>query len=212
MRQPPKKRHSGLHFHQHWSMEEGQDKPMRKLIFAINITLDGCCDHDKGIADDETLEYFTHLMRDVDLQVFGRKTYELMVPYWPDIANNPAGETKATKEFAEAFVSINKIVFSRSLEGVERNNTRIVRGNLHDEILKLKQEQGKNIIVGGVNISSQLIELGLVDEYRFVVHPIVAGEGRRLLEGVSLPEKLQLKLVETKIFKSGCVALRYLKQ
>ena len=185
---------------------------MRKLIFAINITLDGCCDHDKGIGDDETLEYFTHLTREVDLQVFGRKTYELMVPYWPDIAKNPAGETKATKEFAEAFVSIKKIVFSRSLAGIEGNNTRIVRANLRDEILKLKQEQGKNIIVGGVSIPSQLIELGLVDEYRFVVHPIVAGEGRRLLEGMSLPERLQLKLVESKIFESGCVALRYLKQ
>jgi dihydrofolate reductase len=76
----------------------------------------------------------------------------------------------------------------------------------------LKQEQGKNIIVGGVSVPSQLIKHGLVDEYRFVVHPIVAGEGRRLLEGVSLPEKLQLKLVESKIFESGCVALRYLKQ
>jgi dihydrofolate reductase len=185
---------------------------MRKLIFAINITLDGCCDHDKGIADDETLEYFTDLMRDVDMQVFGRKTYDLMVPYWPDIAKNPAGETKAAREFAEAFVSVNKIVFSQTLEAVEGKNTRIVRTDLQDEILKLKLGQGKNIIVGGVNISSQLIELGLVDEYRFVVHPIVAGEGRRLLEGVSLPEKLQLKLVESKIFESGCVALRYLKQ
>jgi len=186
---------------------------MRKLIFAINITLDGCCDHDKGIGvDDEILEYFTDLMRDVDLQVFGRKTYELMVPYWPDIAKNPAGETKATKDFAEAFVAINKIVFSRTLESVEGNNTRIVRADLQDEILKLKQEEGKNMIVGGVSVSSQLIELGLVDEFRFVVHPIVAGEGRRLLEGASLPEKLQLKLVESKIFKSGCVALRYLKQ
>ena len=119
---------------------------------------------------------------------------------------------KQTNEFAEAFVSINKIVFSRSLDSAEDRNTRIVRTNLRDEILKLKQEQGKNILVGGVDIPSQLIELGLVDEYRFVVQPIVAGEGRRLLEGVSLPEKLQLKLVESKIFKSGCVALRYLKQ
>jgi dihydrofolate reductase len=75
----------------------------------------------------------------------------------------------------------------------------------------LKHDQGKSILTGGVSIPSQLIELGLVDEYRFVVQPIVAGEGRRLLEGVSLPEKLQLKLVESKILKSGCVALRYLK-
>ena len=184
---------------------------MRKLIFAINTTLDGCVDHTKQIVDDETLEYFTHLMRDVDLQVFGRKTYQLMVPYWPEVAKNQSN-TKADIEFARAFDSINKVVFSRSLDSVEDRNTRIVRTNLRDEILKLKQEHGKNILLGGVSLPSQLIELGLVDEYRFVVGPIVAGEGRRLLEGVSLPEKLQLKLVESKIFKLGCVALRYVKQ
>jgi dihydrofolate reductase len=184
---------------------------MRKLIFAINITLDGCCDHTKTIADEELLEYYTHLMRDVDLQVFGRKTYQLMVPYWPDVAKN-CSETKASHEFAKTFDSINKIVFSRSLDSAEDRNTRIVRTNLHDEMLKLKQEQGKNILAGGVDIPSQLIELGLIDEYRFVVQPIVAGEGRRLLEGVSLPERLQIKLVESKIFESGCIALRYLKQ
>ena len=120
--------------------------------------------------------------------------------------------SQASNEFARTFDSIKKVVFSRSLESAEDRNTRIVRGNLHDEILKLKQEEGKNIGVGGVDIPSQLIELGLVDEYRFVVGPIVAGEGRRLLEGVSLTESLQLRLVESKIFKSGCVALRYLKQ
>ncbi len=184
---------------------------MRNVIFAINITLDGCVDHTKQIGDDETHEYFTHLMRSVDLGVFGRKTYQLMVPFWPEVAKNQS-MSKASNEFAQTFVSINKIVFSRSLESAEDKNTRIVRTNLHDEVLKLKQEQGKNILLGGVSIPSQLIELGLVDEYRFVVNPIVAGEGRRLLEGVSLPERLQLKLVESKIFKSGCIALRYLKQ
>ncbi len=184
---------------------------MRNVIFAINITLDGCCDHTKAMADDETLEYFTNLMRDVDLQVFGRKTYELMVPYWPDIAKDQSA-TKADHEFAEAFVSVDKLVFSRSLHSAESGNTRIVRTNLHDEIAKLKQQPGKNILVGGVDIPSQLMELGLVDEYRFVVSPIIAGEGRRLLEGVSLRESLRLKLVESKNFKSGCVALRYLKR
>jgi dihydrofolate reductase len=184
---------------------------MRKLIFAINTTLDGCCDHTKQMVDEEILEHHARLLGDADLLVYGRKTYQLMVPYWPDIANNPS-ETKADIEFAKAFVSINKIVFSRSLESAEDKNTRIVRGNLRDEMLKLKQEPGKNILAGGVDIPSQLIELGLVDEYHFAVGPIIAGEGRRLLEGVSLPEKLQLKLVESKIFKSGCVALRYLKQ
>jgi dihydrofolate reductase len=183
---------------------------MRNVIFAINITLDGCCDHTKMIADEEIHEYFTHLMRDVDLLAFGRKTYQLMVPFWPDVAKNQS-QTKAMNEFARAFDSMNKIVFSQSLDSGE-GNTRIVRTKLPDEILKLKQEQGKNILIGGVAVPSQLIELGLVDEYHFVVQPIVAGEGRRLLEGVSLRERLQLKLVESKIFKSGCVALRYLKQ
>ena len=184
---------------------------MRKLIFAINTTLDGCVDHTRQVADDETHEFFTDLMREVDLGVFGRITYQLMVPFWPEVAKTQSMD-KASNEFARAFDSINKIVFSRTLESAEDNNTRIVRTNLRDEILKLKQEQGKSILLGGVSIPSQLIELGLVDEYLFVVNPIVAGEGRRLLEGVSLPEKLQLRLVESKIFQSGCVALRYLKQ
>jgi dihydrofolate reductase len=184
---------------------------MRNVIFAINLTLDGCCDHTKQIADDKLLEHYTLLLRDADLLVYGRKTYQLMVPYWPDIAKSHS-ETKAENEFADTFDSMKKIVFSRSLDRAEDKNTRIVRTNLRDEIHRLKQEPGKNILVGGVDIPSQLIELGLVDEYRFVVGPILAGEGRRLLEGVSLPEKLQLKLVESKVFKSGCVALRYLKQ
>ena len=189
----------------------GQDNQMRNVIFAINTTLDGCVDHTKQVADDETHEYFTDLLREVDLGVFGRITYQLMVPFWPEVAKTQS-MTKASNEFAQTFDAINKIVFSRSLDSAEDKNTRIVHTNLHEEILRLKQEQGRNIGVGGVSVPSQLIELGLVDEYRFVVGQIVVGEGRRLLEGVSLSEKLQLKLVDTKIFESGCVALRYLKQ
>jgi len=186
---------------------------MRNVIYAINVTLDGCFDHAKFRSDDEILEYFTQLTRDADTLLYGRKTYQLMVPYWPDVAKSPSGQTKADYEFAQAFDAINKIiVFSRSLDSPEGKRTRIVRTSLHDEVLKLKQEQGTNILTGGVTIPSQLVELGLIDEYHFVVHPIVLGEGRRLFDGVSLPERLQLKLVESKIFKSGCVALRYLKQ
>ena len=184
---------------------------MRNLIYAINITLDGCCDHTKLSANDETYEHYVHLMQDVDLLVYGRKTYQLMVPFWPDVAKNQSGQTRAMNEFAQAFNSKNIVVFSQSLDKAEGNTT-IVRTNLQDEILKLKQEEGKNIAVGGVSIPSQLIELGLVDEYRVVVQPMLAGDGRRLLDGISLPEKLQLRLVESKVFKSGFVALRYLKQ
>jgi len=193
----------------------GQDNSMRNVIYAINITLDGCCDHTKQVANDEILEYYTQLLRDADLFVYGRKTYQLMVPYWPDVAKDQSA-SKADRDFAQAFESANKVVFSHSLNDAEAKkgdkNARVAHTNLRDEILKLKQEQGKSILTGGVDIPSQLIELGLVDEYRFVVQPVIVGEGRRLMEGVSLPEKLQLKLVDSKIFKSGCVALHYLKQ
>jgi dihydrofolate reductase len=185
---------------------------MRKLIYAINLTLDGGCDHTNGIPDDEIFEYSTQLVRGADLLVFGRKTYQLMVPYWPDVAKDPSA-TKEDREFADAFVSKDKIVFSQSLASAEEKNATIVRTNLRDEIVRLKQQQGQYILVGGVDIPSQLIELGLVDEYRFVMMPILAGAGRRLLEGISLQEKLRLKLVESRIFKSsGFVALHYIKQ
>jgi len=183
---------------------------MRKLIYAINITLDGCCDHTKVIADEELLNHYTSLIGEVDLFVYGRKTYELMVPYWPEVAKDESA-TRADKEFARAFDSKSKVVFSRSLESAEAN-TRIIRTGLRDEILKLKQQPGKNILAGGVNVPSQLIGLGLVDEYRFVVQPILAGGGTRLLEDINLQGRLKLKLVETKTLASGCVALRYLKQ
>src|SRR5579871_4706767 len=97
------------------------------------------------IGDDEILEHYAQLLGEADLQVFGRITYQLMVPYWPDVAKNPT-ETNASIQFARAFDSTQKIVFSRSLVSAEDRNTRIARGNLHDEILKLKQESGKGIL------------------------------------------------------------------
>jgi dihydrofolate reductase len=134
-----------------------------------------------------------------------------MVPFWPDMAKNRSGPTTAMNDFARAFDSVKSIVvFSRSLDSaVAGDKTRIVRGDIQGEILKLKQQPGKNISTGGVDIPSQLIELGLVDEYHFVVHPIFAGEGRRLLGDINLPNIRQLKLAESKTFRSGCVALRY---
>jgi dihydrofolate reductase len=188
---------------------------MRKLIFAINTTLDGCIDHTKFYPHEEIMKYFTHLTRDAGTFLYGRKTYELMIPYWPDVAKKSSGQDDrdADIEYALAFDAVEKIiVFSRSLESSEGKKTRIVRTDLRDEVLKLKQEPGKNILTGGVTLASELAALGLIDEYRFVVHPIVVGEGRRLFEGINLQEKLQLKFVESTVFKSGAVALRYLKQ
>src|SRR5688500_7230105 len=127
---------------------------MRNIIFAINTTLDGCVDHTRQVADDETHEYFTDLLREVDLLVFGRITYQLMVPFWPEVSKSQS-MTKASNEFARTFDSIDRIVGSRTLDSAEDKKTRIVRTNLHGEILRLKQEEGKNILVGGVSVSSQ---------------------------------------------------------
>lgn len=182
---------------------------MRKLVFAINITLDGCCDHTKVIGDDELHDFYTQFLLDGDTFVYGRKTFELMVPFWPEMARDNSGSTKAMNDFAHAFASKKILVFSRSLQNVGEKNARIVRGDLQEEVLKLKQEEGKNILTGGVDIPSQLIKLGLVDEYLFVIQPFVVGKGTRLLEDITLLEKLTL--IESKIFKSGCVALRYTK-
>ena len=186
---------------------------MRNLIYAINTTLDGCVDHTKFIPDEETFEYAMHLVQDAGTFLWGRKTYQLMVPYWPDVAKDPSEQDKADYEFAQAFVAVgNMVVISRSLDKVEDKNTRIVRANLEDEIRKLKQQPGKNILTGGVTIPLQLAEFGLIDEYHFVVHPIIVGEGRRLFEAINLQEKLRLKLVSSMVFKSGSVVLRYSKQ
>jgi dihydrofolate reductase len=185
---------------------------MRKLVFAINISLDGCCDHTKFFPNEDTMAYFIQLVRGTGTFLYGRKTYELMVPYWPDVAKNPEGDREVDVEYAHAFNGVEKIVvFSRSLASAEDEKTRIVRTDLQGEVIKLKQEEGKNILVGGIDLASQLAALGLIDEYRIVVHPLVVGEGRRLFEG-NLQEKLHLKLIESEVFESGTVALRYLKQ
>jgi dihydrofolate reductase len=180
---------------------------MRKLIYAINLTLDGCCDHTKAGAPDEDLyNHYIALLRDADTFLYGRKTYQLMVPFWPDRAKSDAGD-----EYARAFVAVDKIVVcSKSLEKVEGKNTKIIREGLQEQILKLKEGPGKNILTGGVDIPSQLIQLGLVDEFNIVVYPVMVGEGRRLFDNVSF-KRLQLKLVESKVFESGSVLLRYVK-
>ncbi|MCC7160875.1 MAG: dihydrofolate reductase [Anaerolineae bacterium] len=180
---------------------------MRKVVFAINITIDGYCGHENGIADDELHEYFTALLRDTGVEILGRNTYHLMYPYWHDVAVNRS-ESEAINEFARLFDSIPKIVFSRTLKNVEWNNTTLLHSNLRKEIVKLKQQPGKNISIGALNIASQVEQWDLIDEYHFVVHPIIAGKGPRLFES---PKNRVLKLVGSKRFRSGVVALHYKK-
>jgi dihydrofolate reductase len=184
---------------------------MRNIFFAINTTIDGYCSHTDMIADDDLHEYLTVLLRKADVILYGRKTYELMVPYWPDIARDQS-ETPATNEFARIFDRLDRIVFSTTLKSVEDNNTRIVNGSIAEEVLKLKQRPGKDIAIGSLSIASPLIELGVIDAYYIVVHPVVAGKGPRLFESDALKERLLLKLTGSETFRSGAIALHYQTQ
>lgn len=183
---------------------------MRKVVFAINITADGYSSHTDGIADEELHEYFTGVLRNASLILLGRTTYHLMVPYWPDVAKNQS-QTEAENEFARVFDSLDKVVFSTTLKHVEGNNTRIVRANVAEEVLALREQPGKDICVGSLSIASQLSARGLIDEYHFVVHPVVAGKGPRLFETVKPAESLRLDLIGSKTLQSGVVALHYRK-
>ena len=181
---------------------------MRKVVFAINITTDGYCSHEDMIADEEMHRYHTKLLRNADIILFGRNTYRLMVPYWPDLAKNQS-EDEATNEFASVFDSLGIVVFSTTLKEVAGEKTRIVRANVAEEVLALKQQPGKNIGVGSLSIASQLSDRGLIDEYHFVVHPVVAGKGPRLFETVKPQKRLQLDLIASQNFQSGVGALHY---
>jgi dihydrofolate reductase len=181
---------------------------MRKVTFGINITIDGYCGHESAVAaDGELHEYFTNLLHDSRVHIFGRETYHLMYPYWHDVAVN-GSETEVVNEFARAFDSIPKIVFSTTMKNVEWNNTTLLHSNLREEILKLKEQSGKDIAIGSLNIASQVAGWNLIDEYHLVFHPVIAGKGPRLFDSV---ENLRLNLVASKTFGSGAVALHYKK-
>jgi dihydrofolate reductase len=178
---------------------------MRNVVFAINITIDGCCGHESVIADDELHEYYTGLLRDSDIEILGRNTYHLMYPFWHEVAVNQS-ESKVINEFASAFDSIQKIVFSTTMKSVEWNNTTLLHSNLQEEIVELKKQPGKNISIGGLSIATQLAQFGLIDEYHFLIQPIVAGKGPYLFES---SKNLTLELIGSKTFRSGVVELHY---
>jgi dihydrofolate reductase len=186
---------------------------MRKLIYGMNISLDGCCDHTKfGGEDDgdDIHNYFRESLEGVDLVIYGRKTYELMVPFWPQVAQDQSMD-EAANAFARVFAGLKRVLVSQTIDSVADQQTTIVRDNLKEEIIQLKQQAGKAISTGGVEIPARLIEWGLIDEFHLVIHPVIVGEGRRLFAEMRLPENLGLKLVASQTLGSGCVALRYEK-
>ena len=179
---------------------------MRKLIAAINMTLDGFCDHTAMIADDEIHQHYNELLSNADTLIYGRITYQLMESYWPSVVKNPTGN-KPMDEFAVLIDNISKIVFSRTLKNVDWKNTKLKKEVIKEEVLELKQQAGKNILVGSPSLIVAFSQLNLIDEYQLGVQPTVLGSGLPLFKNVK--DRINLKLLKTKTFGCGAVTLYY---
>jgi dihydrofolate reductase len=176
---------------------------MRPLRYSINVTLDGCCDHREGIADEELHRHAAESIAQADALLFGRVTYEMMEAAW----RGPDPERPDWMEpFARTIDAAKKYVVSSTLDRVDWN-AELVRGDLGKAVQRLKQEPGKGLFTGGVKLPLALAELGLIDEYEFVVHPRLAGHGPTLFAGLS--KRIDLKLVSRLELGSGAVAMRY---
>jgi dihydrofolate reductase len=179
---------------------------MRKVIAAINMTFDGFCDHTALIADDEIHQHYNELLSNAGTLIYGRITYQLMENYWPTVVKNPTGN-KPTDEFAVLIDNISKIVFSRTLKNVDWKNAKLVKEGIKEEVLELKQQAGKNILVGSPSLIVTLMQLDLIDEYQLSVQPIILGNGLPLFKNVK--DRINLKLLKTKTFVCGAIMLYY---
>ncbi len=179
---------------------------MRKIIAAINMTLDGFCDHTAGIADDELHEHYNEMLRSAGALLYGRITYQLMESYWPSVVKNPTGN-KPEDDFAVLIDNIPKIVFSRTLRDINWKNTILKREVIKEEISELKYQAGKDIFAGSPGLIAAFTQLDLIDEYRLCVHPVILGNGLTLFK--NLKDRVNLKLLKTKTFGSGAVVLYY---
>jgi dihydrofolate reductase len=178
---------------------------MRPLRYSINVTLDGCCDHRGIVPDEELYRHIVEYLAQADAFLFGRVTYEMMEAGWR-LPPQTGARPDWMESFARTINATKKYVVSSTLDQVDWN-AEIVRGDLGEAVQRLKQEPGKGLYVGGVTLPQALAELGLIDEYEFVVHPRIAGHGPTLLAGLSKP--VDLKLVSRLEFGSGAVAMRY---
>jgi dihydrofolate reductase len=181
---------------------------MRPLRYSINVTLDGCCDHRAMLADEELKELHRHAVENItqaDALLFGRVTYEMMEAAWR-LSTRTVAMPGWTEPFARTIDAAKKYVVSSTLDRVDWN-AELVRGDLGKAVQQLKRESGKGLFVGGVKLPQALAELGLIDEYEFILQPRLAGHGPTLFAGLS--KRIDLKLVSRLEFGSGAVALRY---
>lgn len=178
---------------------------MRPLRYSINVTLDGCCDHREGIPDEELHRYAAETLERADALIFGRVTYEMMASAWR-LPMTPGAMPEWTTPFAASIDAAKKYVVSSRLDRVDWN-TELITGDLGDAIRHLKDQPGKGLYVGGVTLPLALAQMGLIDEYEFIVQPRLAGHGPTLLSGLSQP--IELELIGRREFGSGAVAMRY---
>jgi len=181
---------------------------MRKIIAAINMTLDGFCDHTAGLPDEEIHQHYAELLDNAGVVLYGRITYQLM-QYWQTLLKNPSDE-KSMNDFAIAIDKIPKIVFSHTLKNTEWDSAKLSNKSLEEMALELKQSRGlgsRDILVGSRSLIIQLMKLNLIDEYQLCVHPVVAGGGLSLFENIN--DRTILKLIKTKTFGGGAVTLYY---
>lgn len=178
---------------------------MRKVIAAMNMTVDGVCDHTVGVVDEGLHQHYTELIKNAGVILYGRTTYQLM-QFWEAFLNNPSGN-KSMDEFAYAINKIPKLVFSNSLQTTSWDTAKISVQPLHEKVLDLKQHSGRNILVGSRSLIIQLLNHKLIDEFQICVHPIIEGKGLKLFEGIT--DEIWLKLTETKILQSGAAILYY---
>ena len=179
---------------------------MRKVIAAINMTLDGFCDHTAMIADDEIHEHYNDLLRNAGTLIYGRITYQLMESYWPTAVKSPTGN-KPMDDFAVLINDLPKIVYSRTLNTVVWKNSKLKKEIIKEEIIALKQETGKNIVVGSPSLIVAFAQLNLIDEYQLSVQPTVLGSGLQLFKNIR--DRIDLNLLKTKTFGCGAVTLYY---
>ena len=178
---------------------------MRKLVAAINMTIDGFCDHTAIIPDDELHQHYTNLLANADTILYGRITYQLM-EYWKTLLKNPSGE-KSMDEFAVTINDIQKIVFSNTLKHTQWKSALLANKALEEEVLDLRNKFGKDILVGSRSLIIQLINLNLIDEFQLCVHPVLVGKGLPLFDKIK--DRTMFKLIKTKTFGSGAIVLYY---
>jgi len=178
---------------------------MKKVIAAFNMTLDGVCDHTTGIADEELHQHYADLMVDAGIILYGRTTYQLM-QFWQTLLQNPSGNI-SMDDFAISIDKIPKLVFSHTLKDTNWDSAKLSDRSLNDKVLELRQQSGKDILIGSRSLIIQLLQSNLIDEFQICVHPIIEGKGLRLFDQIN--ERIMLKLIKTKTLNSGATVFYY---